>query len=226
MKATALVVFDYSTLPVEVAEEARAVADRVRARHQRQIATIIETGRDLISIKDKLEHGLFLAWLEAEFGMTRMSANRYMQAAEHFGSKCNTVLHLPPTAVYQLAAPSTPEPVREEVIQRLEAGERVPPEEIKALVANAREEVKRVRREARLIGKAKSKSARERRERRFRKIRERDEAEFAERERLRAEATEEVATILRDHLGDDLARVVDLLERLDPRRLRDLLTGA
>src|SRR5690348_13421400 len=29
-----------------------------------------ETGRDLITIKERLGHGHFLAWIDAEFGMT------------------------------------------------------------------------------------------------------------------------------------------------------------
>jgi hypothetical protein len=67
-------------------------------------------------------HGWFLPWIEAEFGMTRMTASRFMGVAEKFG-KSNTMLHLDPTALYELAAPSTPPEVQIEVERRIAAGE-------------------------------------------------------------------------------------------------------
>ncbi|MCC0067115.1 MAG: DUF3102 domain-containing protein [Rhodovulum sp.] len=75
-------------------------------------------------MKAKLPHGGFMPWIEAEFGMTDQSARRFMQVAERYG-KSNIMLDLTPTALFELAAPSTPEPVRELVEAKAEAGERV-----------------------------------------------------------------------------------------------------
>lgn len=83
---------------------------------------IIEIGKDLIAVKARLPHGQFLPWIEAEFGMHRMTASRFMQVAEQYGDKSNIVLHLDPTALYELAAPKTPLEVREEVEKIIEAG--------------------------------------------------------------------------------------------------------
>ena len=47
---------DYSRLAPSIAKDARATAQRIRERNR---AAIIDTGRDLIAIKGKLEHGLF-----------------------------------------------------------------------------------------------------------------------------------------------------------------------
>ena len=87
--------------------------------------SIIEVGRELIEQKRLLGHGNFLPWIEAEFGMSGVSASRFMNVAEQFGSKSFTVKDLPPTALYALAAPSTPEPVRAEVLERAASGENV-----------------------------------------------------------------------------------------------------
>lgn len=54
--------------------------------------------------------------------MTKMSANRFINVAEQFGDKSNTMLLFNPTALYALAAPSTPESVRAEVLENAENG--------------------------------------------------------------------------------------------------------
>jgi hypothetical protein len=59
----------------------------------------------------------FLKWIDAEFGMSRVTAHRLMQAAEEFGANVSPVKHLDPAALYLLAAPSA-EPIREEVLAR------------------------------------------------------------------------------------------------------------
>jgi hypothetical protein len=106
---------------------------RIRTRGTQ---TIISIGADLIQAKAAIGHGNFGAWLATEFGWSERSAQNYMQAAKVF-PKSATVAELPPTAVYRLAAPSTPPSVRERVISRLEAGERPSGAEIIDLVAEA-----------------------------------------------------------------------------------------
>ncbi|MFD2676972.1 DUF3102 domain-containing protein [Camelimonas lactis] len=95
--------------------------------------SIIEVGRELIQQKKDLGHGNFLPWIEAEFGMSRFTADRFMNVAERLGDKCSSVQHLGSTALYALAAPSTPEPVRTEVLERAASGEKVTAKEIEAL---------------------------------------------------------------------------------------------
>ncbi|WP_442957069.1 hypothetical protein [Phreatobacter sp. AB_2022a] len=68
--------------------------------------------------KKALGHGDFLPWIEAEFEMHRDSAHRYMTIAEEMGSNVEHVRHLSPRAPYALAAPSTPESVRENCLRR------------------------------------------------------------------------------------------------------------
>ncbi|MBS7546273.1 DUF3102 domain-containing protein [Ancylobacter oerskovii] len=86
--------------------------------------SIIEVGRELSEQKEALGHSNFMQWVDAEFEMSQASANRFMQVAERFGSNSSRVINLLPSALYALAAPSTPEPVREAVLERAEAGER------------------------------------------------------------------------------------------------------
>ena len=73
--------FTYSDLPAPIAAELQAVTARIKERLTRQVSDIIETGRDLIEVKSRLEHGQFGRWLESEFSMTPRTARLFMQAA-------------------------------------------------------------------------------------------------------------------------------------------------
>jgi hypothetical protein len=137
--------FDYGGLAPEVAAEARAVADRVRASHQRTVIAIIEMGRDLLAVKARLGHGRFGQWLEAEFGGVARTAQNYMRAAQSFADNSEIVSHLPPATVYALAAPSTPGEVRTEIVARLSAGERLHPDVIGDAVRRGREKARAAR---------------------------------------------------------------------------------
>ena len=146
--APTVVSFDYSRLPAELAEEARAIAARVREKTKSMTVTVLELGRDLTYVKARLGHGAFGAWLEAEFRGGARTAQNYMRAYDAFGDKCEIVSHLPPTAVYALSAPSVPERTRARVVKRLSAGEPVDAAEVRALVREAREKLRRRREEA------------------------------------------------------------------------------
>lgn len=68
---------------------------------------------------------MFLPWIEAEFEMSENTARRFMDVARVYGSKSSTVADLTPSALYELAAPSTPQPVRDAVDTLLVDGQKV-----------------------------------------------------------------------------------------------------
>ena len=79
--------------------------------------SIIEVGRELSDQQSSMGRGNFLTWIEAEFSMSQSAAYRFMDVHKRLGDKLPTVGSLAPTALYALAAPSTPEPVRTEVVE-------------------------------------------------------------------------------------------------------------
>jgi hypothetical protein len=91
--------------------------------------SIIEIGQKLIAAKAEVEHGEWLRWLKTEFGWNARTAQRYMQVAQAFSTKCDTVSYLGLTieasALYVLAEPKVPEDVRDEAIKTAEAGTHV-----------------------------------------------------------------------------------------------------
>jgi hypothetical protein len=193
------VAFDYSTLPADVAAEAMATAKSIRNRTR---FVIVSVGDSLTKIKMRLPHGMFGKWLSAEFGWTERTAQNYMSAAA-LASKCETVSVLRPKTLYLLAAPATPEPVRQVVIDRFNAGEVIPDRAIKEMVNDARYEAQETARKteqaARLSTLSPSASAQRTRSQREKERAERDAER--EREQLEREAnTQEVARILAERL--------------------------
>jgi hypothetical protein len=103
----------------------RKSADTIRSRRKRVIADIVCIGDVLSKCKQRLPHGRWLPWLKDEFGWSEQTARNFMNVAEL--AKTKTVVDLPiePKALYRLAAPSTPEPVRDRFLASAQAGETI-----------------------------------------------------------------------------------------------------
>lgn len=125
--------FDYGAMPINDMLDLRASAERIKIRLKRTAEDIIEIGKELIIAKEKCGHGHFENWLQAEFEMTIRSAQNFMNVANEFGDKSEIISFFKPTALYALAAPSTSEEVRTEVLQRVENGEKITVAEIERL---------------------------------------------------------------------------------------------
>lgn len=128
-----MTLFDYADMPAETVMEIRVTAERIRDRMRRSVDDAIAIGLDLVSVKGKLPHGAFLPWIEAEFGMSDKTAQKMMNVAQVYGGKSELSSNLPLSVYYELAAPSTPEPVRQIVEQKVDAGESISVEEVKRL---------------------------------------------------------------------------------------------
>jgi hypothetical protein len=115
--------FDYTKLddPALVAE-AQATAGRIRDRLR---TSYINTGNDLIRIKDKLGHGRFGPWLELECIMSARSAEECMSAAR-LATKYAITANLPPTILVALGAKSADVDVVRTVLDDVEAGKPPP----------------------------------------------------------------------------------------------------
>ena len=201
--------FDYSALPTDVADTARAAADRIKGRHQHQMAAVIGTGRDLRAMKELLEHGQYLKWLDAEFAWTDRTARNYMSVAQQFGDKTEIISDLPLTEVYRLASPSTPSSVRDAVVARLEAGDRVEPVEVREQVRDAKEKASRVKAEAQL-----SPQQRKARAQRQAKRQAEEERKWQE-HRIRGEASEQATAVLVDFIAGQLGPALpDVLRQI------------
>ncbi|MEM8627450.1 MAG: DUF3102 domain-containing protein [Pseudomonadota bacterium] len=127
--------FDYSGVPDAHREDVRRAAANIHGRLHRAAEDIVEIGKSLIAVKELLGHGNFLPWIDAEFGMTDRAARSFMHVAQKFG-KSEMISDFTATALYALAAPSTPDEVIEKVKERVASGERVTATDVRKMKAD------------------------------------------------------------------------------------------
>lgn len=199
--------FDYSTLDKDVANQAREAAVRIRGRLR---TSYLDTGNDLLVIKEKLGHGNFGSWLEAEFIMSVRSAEECMSAAR-LATKYAITANLPPTILVALGAKSADVDVVKQVLDDVEAGKPPPPTaKVKEMLAKARDAKKKPETKARKSPEqiAKEKAAQERADRAYQKKGDDIRAGEAEKKAREDEAVERAARMLVIGLG--AARTVEL----------------
>lgn len=116
-------IFDYAVLDSQVRLNVEGRTARIHARNRRMAGDVIANGLDLIAVKADLEHGQFELWLRSEFNWGLTTAWRFVRVAEVFKSSNLEDIGIATSALYLLAAPSTPEPARIEALERAESGE-------------------------------------------------------------------------------------------------------
>jgi len=128
--------YDYSLIPEAQRDQVQAAAVEI-VRHGRQAQqSLIEVGKRLIEVKDVLDHGQFSDWCETEFQMSPRTVQNMMNVARAFDGKSETVSLLTDSALYLLAAPSTPAAAREAVIEQAQATGQSPTKaEVKEVIA-------------------------------------------------------------------------------------------
>jgi hypothetical protein len=136
------IAFDYDLVAEDYQGTLMGAAERIKSRLRQQTADFIAIGHDLLTIKADLDHGLFLRWVAAEFGLSPRTCQRYMGAAEWLGGKSDTVSYLPPTLIYALASENTPDEIKKEVRADLDAGKPVDVKAVKVRIKDARRAVR------------------------------------------------------------------------------------
>jgi hypothetical protein len=126
--------FDYATLDTGTADEMRGAAERVRGFMRESVVTV---GRELLAIKKHhIERGHFEAWVRRECSLDIRTAQRAMKAAQLVG-KNDKLSYLPAGGLLALSSRAA-EPVAEEIIKRIEQGDRPTAAEIKREIAAAK----------------------------------------------------------------------------------------
>jgi hypothetical protein len=110
-------------------------ASAIRVLGKRALRDVIEIGRRLTDCKARVGHGNWLPWLDREFGWSDQTARNFMRVHE-LGLKSKRLLNLDVSvdALYLLAASSTPEEVREQVVERAETGEKLTSAEVRRTI--------------------------------------------------------------------------------------------
>ncbi|SHH25139.1 hypothetical protein SAMN05444169_6542 [Bradyrhizobium erythrophlei] len=142
--------FDYNCLAPADAASLREHANKLRGLIAKSTADMIQVGRDLLAIKDRLEHGQFTVWVEHEIGIGIRTVQMYMQMSRLAEGKNETISLLPPSTVRMLAAKSTSPEIVEKVIARAGSGDILPESAVKEMISDDRQ----TKRNAKLEAKA------------------------------------------------------------------------
>jgi len=102
------------------------------------VDSAIEIGRRLSVVRENVDRGRWLGWLEKEFDWSDRSARNFMSVyklAETTKLENFSNLSIPRSALYLLAAPRTPDKVRDDVLARAKAGEKMSVAKVEKAVA-------------------------------------------------------------------------------------------
>ena len=205
----AVVAFDYSGLAAAHVVIIRGAEDAIRQHARRHIDEAIAIGRELIRVKNILEHGQFGKWIAACFAFSERTATNYMRAAEVYGDKSEMVadLQLPPATLYRAASSSIPDEDRSRLFAPADDGSRPTETLVLDRLRTARWRAEEREREAKEAEKNTPERRAREKQRREKERREREELKrlSEERERRQAEATEELARFLLARFADDNA---------------------
>lgn len=135
--------FSYAGFSREDEASAREDAALVRACLNSAIDNMVAAGLALTRQKGRLGHGKFMAWVEAECGLSHRAANRLMKVASDVHAKLPTLanLHdrvLGPAALEILVSEATPQEVRDRVESLLVDGQKVTVADIRKMKAEAK----------------------------------------------------------------------------------------
>lgn len=124
------------SLDISLPERAQRIRDLVGVAR----TCIIEIGRELIAAKAQVGHGEWLPWVEAEFGWTDRTAQKYMTVADAFKNERGSDfagLTIDATALYALSEETVSPEVRAAVIERAQAGEHITKADADELITNS-----------------------------------------------------------------------------------------
>jgi len=125
--------FDYSSLDDSTSQFVQQQTLEIKGLFVQTAQGIKEIGQRLIDVKERLGHGNFLSWLEAEFAMSESTAQRFMRVGKRFKSVKLTDFQIAVSALYLLSAPSMPNEVVDEALARAQAGESITPSKVEQL---------------------------------------------------------------------------------------------
>lgn len=124
--------------------ELQDAAQRIKALRRAATEHAVEIGRELLGVKERLPHGVFVKWVEKACEFKIRTAQDLMKLAREADSDANTklVALMVPSTLRVYLSKTTPPVVRSAVLKRLENGERVSRSELYSQVSDTRTRAK------------------------------------------------------------------------------------
>ena len=134
--------FNYEILDQQTQISVKQKTSEIKGLIRQTAQDIFKVGKKLAEVKQQLKHGQFRNWLKTEFNWSVSSATKFMQVSEQFKNVNFTDFNFATSALYVLAAPSTPESAREHALQLASRGENITYSLAKLIVKHHKESVK------------------------------------------------------------------------------------
>ncbi|MEL6437959.1 MAG: DUF3102 domain-containing protein [Cyanobacteria bacterium J06621_8] len=134
--------FNYQDLDSQQRSEIEEATAAIRERLRKAAQDIWEIGRMLSDVQSKLQRGQFDDWIKTEFDWSRRTAYKFISVFKRFDNSVNLEeVNIATSALYLLAAESTPDEVREEFILKAQEGEKVTHQQVLKVVRKAKGKV-------------------------------------------------------------------------------------
>ena len=131
--------FNYEILSPQQRTIVQNCTGEIKERLRRTAQDVWEVGQKLAEVRAQLEHGQFEGWLSAEFGWSRRTAYNFINVYEAFSDSTNFAqLDIATSALYKLAAPSTPKSVRHQFLDKAQKGEKITHKQISQALTAAK----------------------------------------------------------------------------------------
>jgi hypothetical protein len=131
--------FDYAALDAETRIVVQQRAGEIKSIAKRMAADVVEIGEKLGDVKQRLgANDRFNDWLSAELGWSPRTAHNFIGVWRRFGSANFAIENVAVSALYALAAPSTPIEAIEEVKQIADSGQEVTHTVAKEIIEKAK----------------------------------------------------------------------------------------
>jgi len=132
--------FDYAALDQETQVVVRLRASEIKGLAKRMASDVVDIGGKLAEVKDRIGgNGKFNDWLSAELGWSERTAYNFIAVWQRFGAANFALENVATSALYLLAAPSTPAEAVEVAKQIADSGEEVTHGMAKEIVRQAKE---------------------------------------------------------------------------------------
>jgi hypothetical protein len=133
--------FEYETLPTEQRAEIQKLTIEIRDNLRQTIATIWQIGEKLAAVRSQIDLWQFTAWLKAEFDWSRSTAYNFMSVYQAFPDLSHLTVgrvDITISALYLLAASSTPPEIRSHFLELANAGEPISRKAVRKFIAHTK----------------------------------------------------------------------------------------
>jgi hypothetical protein len=124
------------------ATELQEAAQRIKLLRRAATEHAVEIGRELLRVKEKLPHGVFVKWVERSCEFKIRAAQDLMKLARDAESNAKLIALMVPSTLRVYLSKTTPPEVRSNILKRLENGEHVSRNELYSQASDARSRTK------------------------------------------------------------------------------------